>query len=295
MAGYARDVILADDAPLAVKVFRGALGSMRGAVGTPAQITDLCRRYEAVGVDQIGFVLQAGTNKHEDICEALELFGKEVIPQFAEQRDEKERAKAQRLAPAIERALARRSPPRVSPPRYRIDEDAEIERARRARRVEKLDVRAALSRGRHAVRTTARRRAQRELGRWTRSRSDEQIEKRFGSKVAQRAIFSGMARAFEPSMAFGFEGELQFVMARPATGGPTQAWTITVTDSKAVAHARPAADPRVTLRAGVADFVRIATGEANPGALLLDGKLEVEGDLDLAPRLSEMFGGPSPY
>ncbi|MFY9587105.1 MAG: LLM class flavin-dependent oxidoreductase, partial [Actinomycetota bacterium] len=141
IAGYAREVILADDAPLAVKVFRGALGSMRGAVGTPAQIAELCRRYEAVGVDQIGFVLQAGTNKHEDICEALELFGKEVIPQFAEEREEGERAKAERLAPFIERALARRSPARVSPPRYRIDEDAEIERAKRARRIEKLDVR----------------------------------------------------------------------------------------------------------------------------------------------------------
>jgi putative sterol carrier protein len=96
-------------------------------------------------------------------------------------------------------------------------------------------------------------------------------------------------------MAFGFEGELQFVLAQPATGGSPHAWTITVTDSKAHARAREATDPRVTLRAGVADFVRIATGEANPGALLLEGKLEVEGDLSLAPRLSEMFGGPSPY
>ncbi len=295
LAGYSRDLILADDAPLAVKVFRGALGSMRGAVGTPAQVTELCRRYEAVGVDQIGFVLQAGTNRHEDICEALELFGKVVIPEFAEGREEKERAKAEWLAPAIERALARRSPQRTAPPRYRIDEDAEIARARHVRRSEKLDVRAALSKGRRSARAAARRRAQRELARWTRSRSDEQIERRFGSKVAQRAIFTGMARSFEPSAAFGFEGELQFVLAAPATGGATRAWTIAVTDSKAVARAREATDPRVTLRAGVADFVRIATGEANPGALLLEGKLEVEGDLSIAPRLSEMFGGPSPY
>ena len=295
IAGYSRDVILADDAPLAVKVFRAGLGSMRGAVGTPAQIAELCRRYQAVGVDQIGFVLQAGTNRHEDICEALELFGKVVIPEFADGREEKERAKAERLAPAIERALARRSPPRAAPPRYRIDEEAELERVRRARRGEKFDVRAALSRARLAARAAARRRAQRGLARWTRGRSDASIERRFGSKVAQRAIFTGMARAFEPKMAFGFEGELQFVLAAPATGGPAHTWTITVADSKAVARAKEATDPRVTLRTGVADFVRIATGEANPGALLLEGRLEVEGDLGLAPRLSEMFGGPSPY
>jgi alkanesulfonate monooxygenase SsuD/methylene tetrahydromethanopterin reductase-like flavin-dependent oxidoreductase (luciferase family) len=293
--GFSRDVIFADEAPLAVKIFSQGLGSMRGAVGTPEQISDLVRRYEAVGVDQIGFVLQAGTNRHEDICESLELFGKRVIPEFAERREESEAAKAERLAPAVERALARRSPARAAPPRYRIDEDAELERARRGRRREKLDLRSLLSTGRARGRAAARRRAQRALARWTRNRSDAQIERRFGTRLAQRAIFTGMARSFEPSMAFGFEGEIQFELAAPATGGPTHAWTIAVTDGSAVARAAAAKDPRITLRTGVADFVRIATGEANPGALLLAGKLEVYGDLAMAPRLSEMFGGPSPY
>ena len=59
------------------------LGSLRGAIGTPTQIAELVRRYEAVGVDQVVFVLQAGANKHEHICEALELFGREVLPAFA--------------------------------------------------------------------------------------------------------------------------------------------------------------------------------------------------------------------
>src|SRR5207248_8272854 len=93
------------------------------------------RRYEAVGVDQIGFVLQAGRNRHEHICEALELFGKRVIPEFAAERDERERVKAERLAPAMERALARRDGARRAPPGYRIDEPAEVERAHRRIRV----------------------------------------------------------------------------------------------------------------------------------------------------------------
>ncbi|MGH2726317.1 MAG: LLM class flavin-dependent oxidoreductase, partial [Actinomycetota bacterium] len=99
--GFSREVITADDAPLAVKIMQEGLGSMRGAVGTPDQVAELCRRYEAVGVDHIGFALQAGKNRHEDICESLELFGKRVIPAFASERDRIESEKSARLAPAI--------------------------------------------------------------------------------------------------------------------------------------------------------------------------------------------------
>jgi hypothetical protein len=74
------------------------------------------RRYEEVGVDQIIFVMQAGRNRHEHIMESLELFGAEVLPEF-KARDEKLRAaKAARLEPAIEAAMARRVEPDVSMP-----------------------------------------------------------------------------------------------------------------------------------------------------------------------------------
>jgi hypothetical protein len=85
---------------------------------------DLCRRYEAVGVDQVIFILQAGPNRHEHICESLELFGKHVIPPFAEEREARERIKTERLAPVIGRALARRSSTRKAPSGYVIDEAA---------------------------------------------------------------------------------------------------------------------------------------------------------------------------
>src|SRR3954447_21288048 len=130
-AGFAREIVTAESAPLGVRIMQQGLGSLRRAVGTPEQIADLVRRYEAVGVDQLGFVMQAGNNRHEHICEALELFGKEVIPQFAEGREEREREKAERLAPVCETALARREPPRRAPRGYRIDEPAEVERGHR--------------------------------------------------------------------------------------------------------------------------------------------------------------------
>ena len=84
------------------------LDSLRGAIGTPDQIRAFLRAYEAAGVDQVIFISQAGKNKHEDICESLELFAREVMPEFKEREPEIARRKAERLAPDG-RALARRS------------------------------------------------------------------------------------------------------------------------------------------------------------------------------------------
>jgi predicted xylose isomerase-like sugar epimerase len=51
---------------------------------------------------------QSGRNRHEHICEALQLFADEVMEPFAGECESRERAKAQELAPYIEAALARK-------------------------------------------------------------------------------------------------------------------------------------------------------------------------------------------
>jgi hypothetical protein len=75
----------------------------------------MLKAYEASGVDQVIMTMQAGHNRHEHICESLELFAAEVMPELAEDEDERERAKLERLGPAMEAALARREPPRTAP------------------------------------------------------------------------------------------------------------------------------------------------------------------------------------
>lgn len=287
-AGFARDIVRADKAPLGVKILQHGLGSLRGAIGTPEQITDLIRRYEAVGVDQIGFVLQAGRNRHEHICEAIELFGSRVLPEFAREREARDREKAERLAPAIEAALARREPPREAPAGYRIDEAAELARGRRGGRAQRPTLM-------KTVRADARRRGRRTLARLVRGRSDAQIERRFGNPLVQRALFEGMARSFEPRYAFGFEGEIQYELTSSRDGADPARWTIHVTGRAARARRGAARDPAVTVRAPTAELLRLAAGTAHPGAALLRGDIEIEGDFDVARRLVEMFGGPSPY
>ncbi|MBW8485760.1 LLM class flavin-dependent oxidoreductase [Actinomadura parmotrematis] len=280
--GFDRDRIIANAEALNVNV-----GSLRGAVGTPDQVSELIRKYEEVGVDQISFVLQAGPNRHEHICEALELFGKAVLPRFTEGREEREAAKAARLAPAIEAALARREPARTLPAGYRIDEDAEVARARRARRP-----RVTPGAVRAEVRGAGRRRALQGFHRLVKGRSDRQIERAFGER-AQRVFFAGMARAYDPSAAGGFEGDLAFRLGR--SDGTETAWTIRVRDGRARAREGAADDARLTIAASTADFVRVLAGDGNPASLLMDGKLRLRGDVEVAPRVSEMFGGPSPY
>ncbi|MFV2039130.1 MAG: LLM class flavin-dependent oxidoreductase [Acidimicrobiales bacterium] len=107
--GYDPAVALAVESEvLGAKISQGDVSGLRGAIGTPDQVRQFLRRYEEAGVDQIIFVMQAGKNKHEDIMSSIELFGNEVLPEFAE-RDVQSRAnKMERLAPAIERAMARK-------------------------------------------------------------------------------------------------------------------------------------------------------------------------------------------
>ncbi|MCU1357322.1 MAG: flavin-dependent oxidoreductase, F420-dependent methylene-tetrahydromethanopterin reductase [Acidimicrobiales bacterium] len=116
--GFDRGVAATTGSHLGATIEQNGIGSLRGAVGTPAQIRDLMAAYEDIGVDQVIFVAQAGNNQHAHICEALELFARDVMPEFAERDPAHVAAKHDRLAPAIEAALARREPARTADPDY---------------------------------------------------------------------------------------------------------------------------------------------------------------------------------
>jgi hypothetical protein len=107
--GYSPEVALAlREERLGAKVAAGDSQGLRGAVGTPKQLRDFIRRYEQAGVDQMIFVMQAGRNRHEHIMESLELFAREVMPEFKERAEQRVAQKKQRLAPVIEAAMKRR-------------------------------------------------------------------------------------------------------------------------------------------------------------------------------------------
>ncbi len=53
-----------------------------GLIGSPETIRNKLRKFEASNIDQIILLNQAGKNSHAHICESLELFGREVMPEF---------------------------------------------------------------------------------------------------------------------------------------------------------------------------------------------------------------------
>ena len=98
--------------------------SSGAGIGTPDDMRLHLSEYQAAGVDQIILMQQCGRNRHEHICEALQLFADEVMGPFSAEAEERERAKAEELAPYIEAALARK--PRLQP---LSDEDIPVVRA----------------------------------------------------------------------------------------------------------------------------------------------------------------------
>jgi alkanesulfonate monooxygenase SsuD/methylene tetrahydromethanopterin reductase-like flavin-dependent oxidoreductase (luciferase family) len=51
-------------------------------IGSPATIRERLKELEAANVDQVILLNQAGKNSHEDICSSLELFARDVMPEF---------------------------------------------------------------------------------------------------------------------------------------------------------------------------------------------------------------------
>ncbi|HET7342330.1 MAG TPA: LLM class flavin-dependent oxidoreductase [Methylomirabilota bacterium] len=69
-----------------------------GLIGSPETIRARLREFEATGVDQVILLNQAGRTTHADICRSLELFAREVMPEFHAREAEHARWKADVLA-----------------------------------------------------------------------------------------------------------------------------------------------------------------------------------------------------
>jgi alkanesulfonate monooxygenase SsuD/methylene tetrahydromethanopterin reductase-like flavin-dependent oxidoreductase (luciferase family) len=82
----------------------------QGGIGNPAEVRKTLETFENVGVDQVVFIQQGGNNKHEHICESLELFSSAVMPGFKERHDARAQKKAEELAPYIAKAMEKMPP-----------------------------------------------------------------------------------------------------------------------------------------------------------------------------------------
>ena len=149
---------------------------------------------------------------------------------------------------------------------------------------------------RQRLRAGFEKRAASVVNRLVREKTDEELEKRFGSARVQKMIFTAMARGFRPDLANGFEGNIGFELARySATSGfpDVDAWTIVVRGDDATAQPGSVDAPAMTVRASLPDFCRLIAEELDPVTAVYDRRIRIEGDFLLALRLAELFGGAS--
>jgi len=125
-----------------------------------------------------------------------------------------------------------------------------------------------------------------------RGKSDEQIERRVGSGPILRAIFKGMQRAFRPDRAGGFRGDIQYEL-RGRRG--LKRWVIRIDDGAAVAGPGRSPHPALVIRTSVPTFARMVARELPPAKAWFEGRIQIEGDFQLAAKLGEMFGQSSPW
>ncbi len=94
--------------------FKEALPGMKrnsggaGGIGTPDDLRRHLQGFADAGVDQVVFLQQGGRNRHEHICEAMELFAAEILPGFKDGEAAREQRKQAELAPFIAAAMARK-------------------------------------------------------------------------------------------------------------------------------------------------------------------------------------------
>ena len=84
-------------------------GAAEGGIGDPRQVRDHLRKFADCGVDQVAFIQQSGRNRHDHICEALELFAGEVMEEFKAEEAQRVALKETELAPYIAAAMERKT------------------------------------------------------------------------------------------------------------------------------------------------------------------------------------------
>ncbi len=117
---------------------------------------------------------------------------------------------------------------------------------------------------------------------------DRRLERTAGSRPGLRVVFLAMQQRYVPEKAGGFTGDIQWDLR--TSDGEVRRWTVSVTPTHAKARVGHSEDPRLTLKLGVGDFMRVAAGELNPVQAVMTGRLDLRGDFAVATRLADMFG-----
>ena len=84
-----------------------------GTIGTPEKISATLREYEQAGLDQVVFSIESGAISYEEICGSLELFAKEVMPEFKQREEQRSDLKNSEDQLISEEVMMRKEQPKT--------------------------------------------------------------------------------------------------------------------------------------------------------------------------------------
>lgn len=123
--------------------------------------------------------------------------------------------------------------------------------------------------------------------------SDDDLKKQvsdLGEDEVLKNIFEGMQEAFIPEKAQGVNSTIQYDVD---TDGGTKSWSVKIENGACVTSEGPATDPRLTLKVGLVDFIRLIFGQADGTQLFMSGKMKLQGDMMFAMQMQGFFDRPA--
>ena len=100
-------------------------------------------------------------------------------------------------------------------------------------------------------------------------------------------IFSEVVSEFKPERAGDLRARFQFRL----TGQDGGDWVVTVANRECVVTEGVVEKPDVTIGMDASDFVKMVNGELQPVVAFMQGKIKLQGDMNLAMKVQELFGG----
>ena len=98
-------------------------------------------------------------------------------------------------------------------------------------------------------------------------------------------IFSQMSEAFLADKAGDLNATFQFNLSGEEGGD----WAVIIADGACTVSEGTAENPTVTVGMAADDFVKMIDGELQPVVAFMQGKIKLQGDMNIAMNLQDLF------
>ncbi len=104
-------------------------------------------------------------------------------------------------------------------------------------------------------------------------------------------IFGRFPAQFRADRAGATNSVIHWIIGGRADGGE-DTFEVVIADGACAISPEPAAEPKLTVTLGGAEFLQLLSGTANPMMMFMTGTLKAKGDLGLATNLANLFDLP---